>query len=64
MSWWNLGGMNPQYKDFVDKHPDKTMIGMMWAFYWRLAVFFIMIEFVIIMLFFFIGLISGLSSGR
>lgn len=38
MSWWNLAGMNPKYKDFVEAHPDKTMLGMAWAFYWRFLI--------------------------
>ena len=38
MSWWNLGGMNPEYKDFMEKHPDKTMIGLTWSMWWRFGI--------------------------
>jgi hypothetical protein len=36
MSWWNLGGLNPKFKEFMEKHPDKTVVGVSWALVWRL----------------------------
>lgn len=41
---WNLGGLNPKFKDFSERHPNKTMIGMAWSLYWRFALFFIALE--------------------
>ena len=26
---------NPSFKEFLEKHPNATMLGMVWAFYWR-----------------------------
>ncbi|MDB5188214.1 MAG: hypothetical protein JWO50_734 [Candidatus Kaiserbacteria bacterium] len=44
MTWWNLGGLNPSFKEFVEKYPNKTLIGMMWAMYWRLIIVAILVE--------------------
>ena len=44
MNWWHLGGMNPKFKDFIEKHPNKTMIGVTWALYWRLMVLILFVE--------------------
>jgi hypothetical protein len=57
MSWWNLGGLNPHYKDFVEKHPDKTMIGLMWSLQWRFMVLVLLAEAVFIGGALFIGFI-------
>jgi hypothetical protein len=27
--------INPNFKEFCEKNPDKGMIGMFWALYWR-----------------------------
>ena len=62
MSWWNLGGLNPQYKDFLEKHPDKTMIGMLWALYWRFAILVIAIEILVIAAAIFLGVVFGRAS--
>ncbi len=59
MSWWNLGGMNPTYKDFLEKYPDKTMLGMGWAFYWRFMVLVLVCEFVLFALLFTLGFAFG-----
>ncbi|MBX2866463.1 hypothetical protein KTR10_00665 [Candidatus Kaiserbacteria bacterium] len=48
MSWWNLGGLNPRFKDFVEKYPKKTMIGMSWSLYWRLALLIVVVEVIIL----------------
>ncbi len=58
MSLWNLGGINPKYRDFTEKHPDKTMIGMSWAFYWRFGVLFIIIEILLLVTVSVVGLLS------
>jgi len=42
-----MGGMNPKFKDFIEKHPDKTVIGVGWAFYWRFMVLVLTIELII-----------------
>jgi len=39
--------MNPKFKDFIEKHPDKTVIGVGWAFYWRFMVLVLTIELII-----------------
>jgi hypothetical protein len=44
MSWFNMGGLNPKFKDFLDKHPGSTVIGVGWAFYWRFALIVLLIE--------------------
>lgn len=44
MTWWNLGGLNPNFKEFADTHPDKTLMGMMWSMQWRLAILVVLIE--------------------
>lgn len=44
MSLWNLGGMNPKFKDFVEQYPDKTMMGMGWSLYWRWMVLILAVE--------------------
>jgi len=40
----NFFGLNPTYKDFLEKHPDSTMLGLAWAMYWRLMVLVLAIE--------------------
>jgi hypothetical protein len=27
--------INPNFKEFLEKNPDKGMVGMFWALYWR-----------------------------
>ncbi len=51
MSWWNLAGMNPKFKDFTEKYPDATMLGMIWALYWRLAIFIFTVEIIVVIVF-------------
>lgn len=52
MSLWNLGGMNPTWKEFGEKHPDKTMIGMSWALQWRFMVLVLVLEIILGIIFF------------
>lgn len=59
MSWWNLGGLNPNFKEFTEKYPNKTLIGVGWAFYWRFAVLFLVIEAIIVLLALVIGALVG-----
>ena len=40
----HLFGLNPSFNDYMEKHPDKTMIGLSWALYWRLFAFILGIE--------------------
>ena len=51
--------MNPTYKEFMEKHPDKTVIGMAWAFYWRIVVLIIGLEIALMIIFFVFGIIFG-----
>ncbi len=51
MIFWNLGGMNPNYKEFVEKHPEKTLLGMAWSQYWRFFVIIIVVELILLALF-------------
>ena len=55
MTWWNFGGLNPRYRDFYEKYPDKTMIGMLWAMQWRFMLFLIALEIVVVVLLFLVG---------
>lgn len=41
---WNLFGLNPTFKEFLEKHPDATMIGLCWSMYWRLGVLVMVLE--------------------
>ncbi|MES2007120.1 MAG: hypothetical protein V4436_03355 [Patescibacteria group bacterium] len=41
---WNLFGLNPKFKDFVEKYPNKTMLGVSWALYWRFGLFVLVLE--------------------
>ena len=47
--------MNPKYKEFMEKHPDKTMIGMAWAYYWRLMILVFILEALVLLLFLLVG---------
>jgi hypothetical protein len=51
MNWWNLGGLNPKFKDFMEKHPDKTLVGIGWAFYWRFMVVALIFEIILMVAF-------------
>lgn len=44
MSWFNLGGLNPKFKEFLDKYPNSTVLGVGWAFYWRFAIIVLIVE--------------------
>jgi len=55
MSLWNMGGMNPKVSDFLDKHPKATMIGFCWSLYWRLTVIIFLIEALIFIVLFLLG---------
>jgi len=46
---------NPKVKDFLEKNPDKTMIGFYWSLIWR---FFIVILGIEIIVFSIIAIIS------
>ena len=59
MSWWNMGGMNPKYKDFIEEHPEKTMIGISWAFQWRFIVLVLILEIIFFVVIILLGLIFG-----
>ena len=50
--WWNLGGLNPNLKEFLDKHQDKTLIGVLWSMQWRFIVVLLAFEIVILVLLF------------
>jgi|GEM_PF-1082653 len=52
MHLWKLGGLNPTFKEFTEKYPKKTMIGMAWGFYWRLMVFILALELIAVGVFF------------
>jgi hypothetical protein len=62
MTWHNLGGLNPNYKEFTEKHPDKTLIGMMWAMYWRFAIVILLAEAVFFVLFLIVTLLFAGGS--
>lgn len=62
MSFWNFGGLNPSHKEFLDKHPDITMLGMSWALYWRFMVVVLVVELAIFLPLMAIGLILGRAT--
>ena len=41
---------NPTVRDFLAKHKDKTLLGLAWALYWRLWLFFLSIYIVSVVL--------------
>ncbi len=49
MNYWNIFGLNPNFKEFLENHPDKTLIGVGWSIHWRLAVVALTIEMVILL---------------
>ena len=59
----NLFGFNPKFKDFLEKNPNKTLIGMMWAMYWRFAVIVIAIELAFFAVIFFIAFAANAAFG-
>ena len=34
----NLGGYNPSVKEFLERKPSITLIGLLWAMYWRVVI--------------------------
>ena len=65
MSWFNLGGMNPKFKSFTEKHPDATLLGVGWALYWRFAIVVLLIEgFLFAILFSFGAAFGGFDHHR
>ncbi|MBI2610396.1 hypothetical protein HYW60_00455 [Candidatus Kaiserbacteria bacterium] len=44
---WNLFGLNPKFKDFIEKYPNKTVLGVAWAMYWRFLVLVLALEMII-----------------
>ena len=61
MSWFNLGGMNPKFSEFKDKHQGITMLGLSWALYWRFAVVVLAIEILLFAIIFGIAAAFGVS---
>ncbi len=61
MSWKNLGGMNPKFNEFKEKHQGMTMLGMSWALYWRFAVVVLAIELLLFAIIFSVGAAFGMS---
>ncbi len=59
MSWFHLGGLNPKFKSFAEKHPDATMLGLGWALYWRFAVIVLLVEGFLFAVLFSFGLAFG-----
>lgn len=64
MSWFNLGGLNPKFKSFTEKHPDATMLGLGWALYWRFALVVLAIEVVLFIAMFAAAATFGISMHR
>ena len=55
-----MGGLNPTVKEFEEKHPDRTILGMAWAYYWRLMVLVFVIETVVFIFFVLLAVLFGL----
>lgn len=59
---WNLGGFNPNYQEFVAKHPNKTLIGMWWSMNWRMIIIMFVLEIIIVFAFVFMAI--AFSAGN
>jgi hypothetical protein len=40
----HLFGLNPDYKEFMDKRPGITLLGLGWGMYWRFTIVVLAIE--------------------
>jgi hypothetical protein len=48
----NLFGLNPKFKDFIEKRPDITLMGIFWSSYWRFTVVVLGVYVILAILFF------------
>lgn len=53
--WWNLFGLNPNFKEFLEKHPNKSIVGIAWALQWRFLLVVLAIEIIFVALAFIFG---------
>ena len=56
---WTLFGLNPKFKTFMEKHPNKTMVGMAWALYWRFALVIVALEILCFFMVFIFAIIAA-----
>ena len=57
---WRLFGLNHSFKEYMEKHQDKTMIGLSWALYCRLFAFIFALEILFLFAMLLISLIVSL----
>lgn len=43
-----MGGLNPEFKGFMEKHPDKTLLGLAWSLQWRFMLFVFALEILLV----------------
>ena len=41
---------NPKIKDFLEKNPEKTLLGFYWAMYWRWTIIILPVSFLLAIL--------------
>jgi len=58
----NLWGFNPNFKEFMEKRPNLTVIGVFWASYWRIAILGLAIELALVLFFASLGALLSLIS--
>ena len=56
---WKLFGLNPNFKEFLEKYPNKTILGVAWSLQWRLLLLILLVEIVFVILFSALGIIFG-----
>lgn len=59
-----MGGFNPKFNEFKDKHHDLTLLGLGWAMYWRFMLIVLAIELVVFGLMFAVFASLGVSMHR
>lgn len=64
MSWKHVGGLNPKFSEFKEKHPGMTMLGLSWALYWRLTLLMLAIQLVVFGVVFVAFASMGISMHR
>lgn len=49
--------MNPKIKDFLEKKPDITVVGLAWSLFWRFCIVYFL---VVVAAYFIVGFIDAL----
>ncbi len=51
----NLGGFNPNLKEFIEKRPNLTIMGLGWGVYWRIGLIVLAVELLLFVPLIFLG---------